>query len=125
MIYGIKKREYKKEIQQKERQNILKNQNMLKGVCIKLNDNLDKKLDKFLEMSKVNNQQLMDFSHILENILAHMKNKITIEELHDITQRYDKKTLVLIHDILDQVVRNTRKTKAVKRILKIIIVRKK
>ena len=98
---------------------------MLKGVCIKLNDNLDKKLDKFLEMSKVNNQQLMDFSRILENILAHMKNKITIEELHDITQRYDKKTLVLIHDILDQVVRNTRKTKAVKRILKIIIVRKK
>ena len=34
MIYGIKKREYKKEIQQKERQNISKYQNIKRGICI-------------------------------------------------------------------------------------------
>ena len=76
MIYGIKKREYKKEIQQQERQNISKYQNIKRGICIKLIDNLEKKLDRFLEMSKIDNEELKHFNHILGNIKAYLEGKI-------------------------------------------------
>ena len=125
MIYGIKKREYKKEIQQQERQNISKYQNIKRGICIKLIDNLEKKLDHFLEMSKIDNEELKHFNHILGNIKAYLEGKIDKKELHSLTWHYDKKTIQLIYNIMDKVVKNTKSTREVKKVLKMIMRDKK
>lgn len=125
MIYGIKKREYKKEIQQWERQNISKYQNIKRGICIKLIDNLEKKLDRFLEMSKIDNEELKHFNHILGNIKAYLEGKIDKKELHSLTWHYDKKTIQLIYNIMDKVVKNTKSTREVKKVLKMIMRDKK
>lgn len=125
MIYGIKKREYKKEIQQQERQNISKYQNIKRGICIKLIDNLEKKLDRFLEMSKIDNEELKHFNHILGNIKAYLEGKIDKKELHSLTWHYDKKTIQLIYNIMDKVVKNTKSTREVKKVLKMIMRDKK
>lgn len=125
MIYGIKKREYKKEIQQQERLNISKYQNIKRGICIKLIDNLEKKLDRFLEMSKIDNEELKHFNHILGNIKAYLEGKIDKKELHSLTWHYDKKTIQLIYNIMDKVVKNTKSTREVKKVLKMIMRDKK
>ncbi len=88
-------------------------------------DNLEKKLDHFLEMSKIDNEELKHFNHILGNIKAYLEGKIDKKELHSLTWHYDKKTIQLIYNIMDKVVKNTKSTREVKKVLKMIMRDKK
>ncbi len=88
-------------------------------------DNLEKKLDRFLEMSKIDNEELKHFNHILGNIKAYLEGKIDKKELHSLTWHYDKKTIQLIYNIMDKVVKNTKSTREVKKVLKMIMRDKK
>jgi len=90
-----------------------------------LNDNLEKKLDMFLELSNVTNDELRDFNHILSNVKAFLEGKIDSQELYSLTNHYDKRTIGLVHDIIHKVVRRNESTLKVKKVLKMILRNKK
>ena len=94
-------------------------------ICKLTINNIEKKLDYFLEMSKVNNEELRNFNHILGNIKAYLAGSIDIKELHALTDHYDKRTISLIYELIDKVIRNTKSTREVKKVLKIILRDKK